>query len=94
MKINLYIERIVLDGTTLSSSQSHSLRFGMERELSRLLAEETVLPTPAQGVSLSYILTKYIQPDATDPVQTGKQIAHTVFDGICQEFRPQPEAKI
>lgn len=83
MNVNLHIERLILDGLPVSSSQGPAVRAALERELGRALAQ-SALPTqwstggavprlPAQQFNLA----PGERPDAI-----GRHIARSLHRGI------------
>ena len=86
MKINLHIERLVLDGVNVEPSQRHLLQAGIETELARMLTEGGFSPSLAQSVALPRLSTTAFQlPEAGNPKQVGQQIAKSVYGGIVRE---------
>ncbi len=86
MKINLHIERLILDGVNIEPGQRHLLQAGVETELARMLAEGGLAPGFTQGVALPKLSTAGIQlPDAANGKPVGQQIAQTVYGSIGHE---------
>lgn len=83
MKINLHIERVVLDGLSIKPHQQRPLKVAMESELTRLLSAEPV----GSGLQSSRFIQS-VSGDTTSisgnaqPRVLGAQIAGTVHRGI------------
>ncbi|SHG51573.1 hypothetical protein [Massilia sp. CF038] len=83
MNISLHMERLILTGVDLPSSQRGLLQASVEAELSRLLSEGGVGAGLARGALLSQLDGPPIEITAgADPVQLGRQIAQSVYGGI------------
>lgn len=83
MNVKLHIERLILDGVNIPSSQRHLLQATVETELTRLLADGGVSPSLTAGSALPHVSANAIQlADGNDPVQMGRQIAQSVYGGI------------
>lgn len=83
MKINLHIERVVLEGVSIKPHQQRPLKAAMESELTRLLSAETV------GSGLQSITSNRAVAGDTISVSNnakprilGEQIAGAVHRGI------------
>jgi len=86
MKINLHIERLVLDGVNVESGQRHLLQAGIETELVRMLTDGGLAPSFTQDVALPKLSSTGIQlPEVGNPKQVGQQIAQSVYGGIGRE---------
>lgn len=87
MKINLHIDRVVLDGIDIKPGEQHWVKAGLEAELSRLLTEPGALaPEFAQNLAVPRITSDSIQLSGdNNPVQLGEQIAQSVYGGIRRE---------
>lgn len=80
MNVNLHIERLILDGITLSPRERTLLGASLEAELTRLITvgglspafptEGAVPSVPAGGVQMNH-----------NPVRLGQQIAQAVYGG-------------
>jgi hypothetical protein len=80
MNINLHIDRLILDGVTLSQRERTLLGASLEAELTRLLTTGG-LPTtfPISGAVPS-VSASAMQMN-NNPVQMGQQIAQAVYGG-------------
>jgi hypothetical protein len=86
MKLNLHIERLVLDGVNIAPSQRHLLQAGVETELTRMLTEGGISSSLAQGTNLSRVSTDGIKLTGNNnPAQLGRHIAQSVYGGIGHE---------
>lgn len=81
--INIYIERLILDGISVPHAQRPLLQAAVEAELARLLAVDG-LSSPLQADSvLPRISAGDIQLNSdNNPTQLGQQIAQAVYRGI------------
>lgn len=80
MKINVHIQRLVLEGIEVPRGQQAALQVAVETELARLLAEGGLgLP----GGSLRSVQGGQITGvNGNDPAGLGQQIARAVYGGI------------
>jgi hypothetical protein len=85
MNINLHIERLVLDGLSLSPDHRHLLQASVTTELTRLLNNGGLDPSLAGGNALARQSTNGIQFTGNNPMQLGQQIAKSVYGGIGHE---------
>lgn len=85
MNINLHIERLVLDGVNFVPSQRRLLQASVETELTRLLTAGGLPAGLAQGIALPRLSASGIRITGNNPVQMGRQIAHSVYGGIAHE---------
>ena len=94
MKINLQIERLVLDGLPVESRQRGLVRSAIETELTRLLAESGLAPELMAGVALSHFRAGPVQlTNDVTPQALGQQIAGAVHGGIGGEAMSERSAK-
>jgi hypothetical protein len=81
MKINLHIERLVLEGLPLERAQGPQVQAAVQQELTRLLGANGVAPglpgamPYARGSEVSY-------SRESTPRQLGTQIAQSVHGGL------------
>ncbi len=82
MNVNLHIERLVLDGITLSAKERVVLGTAVSAELTRLISEGG-LPTglPASGVVPSIPAGAIQLGSDHNPARLGQQIAQAVYGG-------------
>ena len=83
MKIQVDIERLVLEGIDIPAGQRPLLQAAVEAELARLLTESGLNQTLLSGGATPSLRTNALQGAAgSDPVQLGQQIARSVYGGI------------
>lgn len=85
MKLNLHIERLVLDGIAVAPAQQRLLQASVKAELERKLAEGGLASGLAEGNALSRITTDSIQLPGNNTERLGQQIAQSVYGGIGRE---------
>ncbi|HXQ70221.1 MAG TPA: hypothetical protein VN844_07020 [Pyrinomonadaceae bacterium] len=79
MKINLHIERLVLDGLPIARYQSSLVQAAVERELARLFAaEETHSRLSFTSGATPRLAGPTIHGLTDNPIRTGEQIAQAV----------------
>jgi hypothetical protein len=83
MKIELHIERLVVEGLPVEQRQGPRLQAAVEQELARLLAAGGVLAQFNTGTAMAVIDGGTIQWGAgSDAAGIGKQIAAAVNGGL------------
>jgi len=83
MNINLHIERLVLDGISLSPIEHPLLHAAVEAELTRLLASGSLSDALKSGGALYRVRAADIQlANEGNPARLGEQIAGAVYGGI------------
>ena len=83
MKINVHIERLILDGLPVRDDQAPSVRAAVESELTRLIAAGGLSHEARSGGAVPALRGGNIQVDkAGPPAGLGKQIAGAVYSGI------------
>ena len=85
MKINLHIERLVVDGLNIAPGQSHVLQSVVATELTRMLMEGGISSDLAKGIALPHISVDSIRLTSNNAEQVGQQIAQSVYGGIGHE---------
>ena len=85
MNINLYIERLVLEGVDIAPHQRHVLHASVTAELARMFSSSSLAPGFAAGFSVANISTGGVQLTGNNPTQLGQQIAQSVYGGISHE---------
>ena len=86
MKINLHIDRLVLDGVNINPGQQHLVQASLEAELSRLLTDQGLASGFARNLAVPRVTTGGIQLSGdNNPSQLGQQIAQSVYGGIGHE---------
>lgn len=83
MKINLHVERLILDGLPVSSHQAPLVQAAVEAELARLLTSERLAGTLNSGGATPRVNAPGIQLHSDNsPAQLGRQIAAAVYGGL------------
>lgn len=83
MKINLHIERLVLEGLPIAHHHGPLVQAAVETELTRLLVAEGVnAHSNFTSGATPRVAAPSIQVLNEDPVETGEQIARAVHGGI------------
>lgn len=83
MDINLHIERLVLDGVTLTPAQQRQLQASVKTELGRLIAESGLGDYLHSQPSVQRLTPGPIEiAEPPDPTQLGSQIAQALYQGI------------
>jgi hypothetical protein len=78
--IQLHVERLVLDGLSVSSAQGHVLVAAMEAELTRLLAEQGL--NHLSGGAVPHLSANSIQITHGNPPSLGHQIARAIYGSL------------
>ena len=83
MNINVHIERLVLDGLPVTSSQGSLVQAAVEAELARLLTAEGLSADCLAGGAMPSLRAGgiHLMKDS-NPTQLGQQIARAVHVGI------------
>ena len=83
MKINVQIERLILDGPDLAPYERTVLRAAVESELSRLLAADGLNRELTAGGAWPSLSAVSVQmATGNSPERAGCQIAQAVYKGI------------
>src|SRR5215217_7764895 len=83
MKINLHIERLVLEGLPLSSGQAPLVQLAVQQELTRLLGSNGIAPGLMSGGAMPHASGGNMQlAQEASPRQMGTQIAQSVHEGL------------
>ena len=86
MNINLHIDRLVLDGISLSPLEREMLQASVETELAQLLVRGELSRGLDHSRSVPLISTDSIRlAVGNQPKLLGKQIAQSVYGGISHE---------
>lgn len=81
--IHLHIEELILHG--FPSGDRHRIGEAMQRELARLLTEESTPPALAKSAAIDQLNGGSFQTTGTvRPEATGAQVARAVFRGLQQ----------
>jgi hypothetical protein len=81
MKIQVRIERLVLEGLDVPRAQQPLLQAAVEAELGRLLAQGGLAPGLASGTAVPSVRAEGITA-ARQPAEMGARIARSVYGGI------------
>jgi hypothetical protein len=85
MKINLHIERLVLEGLPLSSRHAPIVQLAVQQELTRLLGSNGIGPGLMSGGTMPRAAGGNMQlASETSPRQMGTQIAQSVHEGLAK----------
>jgi len=85
LRINIQIERLVLDGLELQRSHRPMLQAAFESELTRLLVRDGLHRELSSGVALPSLSVPAIEiGEGAKPQVLGQQIAQAVYKGIGQ----------
>jgi hypothetical protein len=80
MKLNIHIERLILDGLPLEKRHAPQVKATMEKELSRLLAAHGLGQEWRSGGAVPKLRASGIQLwSETQPSQLGRQIAGSAY---------------
>jgi len=83
MNINIDIEKLVLEGVSISPSQGRKLQGLVEAELGRLLRTEGIPNNWQAGGVVSHVPRGAIQlKPGSNPTQMAQEIAQTVYRGM------------
>jgi len=83
MKINLHIERLILDGLPVASNQGPLVQAALEAELARLLGVNGLSRELRAGGAVPEVAAGPLQlTTESTPSKLGQQIAQAVYGGI------------
>lgn len=83
MKINLHIERLVLEGLPVTSGQAPLVQSAVQQELTRLLGFSGIAPHLMSGCAMSHARGGAVRFGGKEsPRQLGIQIAQSVHEGL------------
>lgn len=86
VNIELHIERLILDGFSLTRNEGGLVQQAVEAELARLLAGAGLSPTLKAGAAPAYALGGVTQlGSGINPTDLGQQIAQSVYRGLGNE---------
>ena len=85
MKINVHIDRIVLDGLPVDRHSAPLIQEAIQAELSRLFLESETPQGLLSGGAISSLRTAPIQLcEKLLPETVGQKVANAVFEGVRQ----------
>lgn len=83
MKINLHIERLVLDGVTLGPAERSLVQASLVNKLVQLFAAGGISERLADGAAISALAGTGIRlHGSTSPSNLGEQLAQSIYGGI------------
>lgn len=83
MKVELHIERLILDGFALTNRQRAQLQAAVEKELTRLLAAHGLSDEFQGGIAVPRVRAGAMQFGKDQPpARLGQSIARAVYEGI------------
>ena len=83
MKINIHIERLVLDGLPVDTRDGALVQAAVDAELTRLLASGGLTDALRSGGAFDNVTTASIQlANDGGPFRLGEQIAGAIYGGI------------
>lgn len=85
MKINLHIDRLVLDGVDVATGQRDILQTSVINELTQLLSNGSIAGNSLRGIGQRDLSPNAIQLTNSKADKLGQQIAQSVFGGISRE---------
>jgi hypothetical protein len=81
MNVNLHIERLVLDGLSVTSRGGAELQVALELELARLLAEKPGMNWRSNNLPQLSLVTTAL-PHDVNPGKWGREVARTLHNGL------------
>ena len=85
MKINVHIDRLVVNGMDLPHSQRPLMQVAFERELARLIGRDGLSNEISSDIALPLLHAPAIQIGSrNNPDAFGQQVAQAVYRGIGQ----------
>jgi hypothetical protein len=83
VKINIQIERLVLDGLPVEHHQRHLVKAAVEAELGRLIAADGLAHNVLSGGATPSMGTPGFRlTNESNPTQVGQQIGRAVYGGL------------
>jgi len=83
MNVRLHIDRLVLDGVSLSAGGRPRLQAAIESELARLITAGGLSPELARGIAVPSIRAPQMTyASDAKPAQLGSAIAGAVYGGV------------
>lgn len=83
MNIRVHIDRLILDGVTLSPAEQPHFQAAVQAELGRLLLEQGIASGLAGDTVVDSVRGGRVQFDSASSGQSlGRQVAHAVYGGI------------
>lgn len=82
MRIQVYIDRLVLDGLPVQNHEGSAIREAIERELTRLLAEGGLSPELVTNGAFTDLPVGTMKVAESNSTKIGREIARTIHRGI------------
>ena len=83
MNVNLHIERLILDGLTVSPAERPLLQAAVETELTRLITDGGLSPALQEGGARPSLRAGGMElQGGENPTNLGTQIAQAVYKGM------------
>lgn len=83
MRIQLHIDKLVLDGLPVDRTNGPAIKAAVEAELTRLLSRGGLTPELASGIAVPALRGGNIDASGkVEPSRLGRQIAGAVYRGI------------
>lgn len=83
MKINLHIDRVILDGLRLADGQQKVLQATIQEELLSLIKDQGFEGELLGGGARPFLAADGIQLErGYSPIQLGRQIAQSIYGGL------------
>jgi hypothetical protein len=81
MKVELHIERVIVDETVVSRADGPTLQHAIENEIHRLILEGATGPAPADA-AVGHAQGPEIHVGVEDPDSVGRQVGRSVYEGV------------
>jgi hypothetical protein len=95
MKMNVHIERLILEGLPVSSWQRAQIRSAVQKELTRLLFAGGLSDELRGGVAVPRIGAGTIQLGLENqPLKLGQSIAQAVHEGLGASNKEKPRGGV
>jgi hypothetical protein len=82
MKIQMHIERLILDGIDIPAGQRPRLQAAVEAELVRLFSTGGLNTALTSGGNLPSLRVQTLKYSGNNPAQLGQQIARSMYDSL------------
>lgn len=83
MRINLHIERLVIEGLPLEQAHASLVQSAVQQELAQLLGSKGIAPALMTGGAMSQAQGSNLRVGReSSPRQLGTQIANSVHEGL------------
>jgi hypothetical protein len=93
MKINLHIERVVLDGVAVSSTDRPEFQARLKAELAQLLRAGGLSDELRNGATLTHLRAGVVQiSNKNGPAKLGTDVARAVHQGLAHSGERRPES--